>query len=195
MRPPLLSPLLSVCDRLRPAYLPSPPYPPGGRSHRFRPWAAERGSARRESEEAKLRPSFSSDSPMTVSLSLTADGTQQHNIAIMELLPASRLSRSRSARSIATMVGDHRHLHHRGIIHHRDCRGDRSRSRGRHRRRWSPSQSGHHPDRRPRISLRLYMFGWGPVTIPDGERVAHAGCIFLHCTFFTSPTNALGLKQ
>jgi hypothetical protein len=164
--------LLSACDRLfdrlfdRPSIAFDHPYfyPPitlGGSKPRFRPWAAERGSARRESEEAKLRPSrsFSGDSPMTVSLSLTADGTQQHNIAIMELLPASRLSRSRSARSIATMVGDHRHHHHRGI-HHRDCRGDRSRSRGRHRRRWSPSQSGHDRIRSAAKDLAEVVYVW-----------------------------------
>ena len=74
-------------------------------------------------------------------MSLTADGTQQHNIAIMELLPASRLSRSRSARSIATMVGDHRH----------------------------PPSPRHHPS--PRLSGRSISIAWAAsspmVTIPE----------------------------
>ena len=84
--------LLSACDRLfdrlfdRPSIAFDHPYfyPPitlGGSKPRFRPWAAERGSARRESEEAKLRPSrpFIGDSPMTVSLSLNGwNTTTQH---------------------------------------------------------------------------------------------------------------------
>src|ERR1019366_3036658 len=83
-------------------------------------------------------------------MSLTADGTQQHNIAIMELLPASRLSRSRSARSIETRNCDHRHHHHHGIEQH-DSRGISIA--------WTAASStvtignGHPPDRLPRISL------------------------------------------
>jgi hypothetical protein len=89
--------LLSGCDRLfgrlfgRPSIAFDHPYfyPPitlGGSKPRFRPWAAERGSARRESEEAKLRPSrsFSGDSPMT-SARQRANLAQERSTSALDL--------------------------------------------------------------------------------------------------------------
>jgi hypothetical protein len=53
-----------------------------------------------------------------------------------------------------------------------------------------------HPHRLPKRSdqsAAAFVFRF----FREGDRqpVARDGCIFLHCTFFTSPTNALGLKQ